>query len=106
MVVRAWAPGITLPGRVMGVCLTRDGMPRVLVAAGRSGAVALRVAGAAVGIGFGIWDLIGGIHDMTDGSKVAKQFRQTADGMDKILEAVKNVWPDHDEEHLVPPTCP
>jgi len=34
IVQRAWAPDVALPGKVLGLCLTRDGTPRVLSAAG------------------------------------------------------------------------
>jgi len=59
-----------------------------------------------VGVGFGIWDLIGGISNINDGSEVAKQFRETADGMGNILKAVEGVWPDDVEDKRLPPTCP
>ena len=61
--------------------------------------------GAAVSVGF-VWDLIGGIRDINDGSKVAKQLLETADGMGNLLNAVEGEWPDDDKDKRPPPTCP
>lgn len=64
----AAAPGFTIP--VLG---------KTIVAAGTTGAKVLSGSFAVAGMALGIWDIYAGAKQITNGSKLAKEFRQTSE---------------------------
>ena len=55
-------------------------------------AKALSALGAAISIGFGIWDTINGVNKIREGSALSDEFREVIDPLDKEKDRIIEFW--------------
>lgn len=89
----AFAPGLKIPVWITRTC--SDGLPKILVKGGTSlGSAAFKMSGVLtlLSLLFAVRGTIKGVKKITDGSKLAKEFRELADSLASAKESILQAY--------------